>query len=263
MTNAKEIMAKVEDYLLLAMATSQIADAVIVDSPTTPIANITNLMNAFATIPTNLNSTSKVDIQCTCKLILKYLLLWDKFLSIVHKEYPTSVDCDDAQNCIDDIVELSDSMGMSRSIKLHACKDHIVQNMRRFLCGLSDFDENFMEQYHQTGSRMDIKYKSVSSELKKGEVRASRLRRCEIPETQAAMEKVALKFKRKQPANYEENKKLKQLRKSEKRDMELHGLRNREVELPVNTSGSINDDTRLTPDKAMPDDIGGCLEQFK
>jgi hypothetical protein len=41
--------------------------------------------------------------------------------------------------------------------------------------------------------------------------------------------------------------------------MELHGLRNSEVELPVNTSGSIraNDDTRLTPDKAMPDDIGG------
>jgi hypothetical protein len=31
----------------------------------------------------------------------------------------------------------------------------------------------------------------------------------------------------------------------------------REVELPVNTSGSINGDTRLTPDKAMPDDIGG------
>jgi hypothetical protein len=42
--------------------------------------------------------TTEDEIRHTCKDVLKYLLLWDNFLSLVHTEYPTSVDCDKAQD---------------------------------------------------------------------------------------------------------------------------------------------------------------------
>jgi hypothetical protein len=194
MNNAPEIMTKVEDYLLHAVSTSIIphqVDCCLANNSTTAPANADNTLplNANATARANTNTTPTLNadptapplnanvtntscpslttedgIRHTCKDVLKYLLLWDNFLSLVHTEYPTSVDCDKAQDCIDEIVELADSMGMSRSIKMHVCKDHLVSQMRRFECGLSDFDENFMEQYHQTGAKLDNKYKSVSAD---------------------------------------------------------------------------------------------------
>ena len=111
-------------------------------------------------------------------------------------EYPTSVDCDKAQEYIDEIVKLADSMGISRSIKMHVCKDHLVSQMRRFECGLSDFDENFMEKYHQDGAKLDKMYKSVSNE-KQADARAARLRRTENALTQAPGQRVGEKFARK------------------------------------------------------------------
>ena len=144
-------------------------------NPTPPLnANPTPPLNANATNPTCPSLATEDEIRRTCKNVLTYLLLWDKFLSLIHTEYPTDVDCDNAQTCIDDIVKLADSMGMSRTIKMHVCKDHLVSFMRRFKCGLSDFSEQFMEQYHQNGARLDYKYKNLSTE-KEAEARASRL----------------------------------------------------------------------------------------
>ena len=190
MNHAKAIMKKVEDQLLQVLSDSQNANPDSNNAPanvddTTPLntnattpasstnaktpASSTNAiapLNANPTPPLNVNATNPTcpsltredEIRRTCKNVLTYLLLWDRLLSLVHTEYPTDVDCDNAQTCIDKIVKLADSMGMSRSIKMRVCKDHLVSFMRRFRCGLLDFSEQFMEQYHQTGARLDNEY---------------------------------------------------------------------------------------------------------
>ena len=79
---------------------------------------------------------------------------------------------------------------MSRTIKIHGCMSHIVSQMRRIPCGLSDFDENFMEQYHQKGAGYDVRLKHVKNVEKKGNIVAARLRRSEHPETRAAIQRM-------------------------------------------------------------------------
>ena len=101
--------------------------------------------------------------------------MWNKFLSLVKTEYPTSANCDETQKRIGDIVELAGSMGKKRSLKMHTCMVHLVPQMCRFKCGLSNFDESPAELYHQTGYRMDVQFKHVMNEQKKGEVRAASL----------------------------------------------------------------------------------------
>ena len=106
---------------------------------------------------------------------IRYLLLWDKVLLLVKTKYPTSADCDKTQQRIGEIVELADRMGTKRSLKMHACMVHLVPQMHSFKCGLSDFDESPAELYHQPGYRMDVQFKHVMNEQKKGEVRAASL----------------------------------------------------------------------------------------
>ena len=67
---------------------------------------------------------------------------------------------------------------------------HIVSQMRQISCGLSDFDENFMEQYHQTGYGFDVRLKHVKNVDKKGNIVAARLRRSEHPATMDAVQRV-------------------------------------------------------------------------
>ncbi len=184
-------------------------------------------------------------------------MLWDKFLSLVHTEYPTDVDCDNAQDCIDKIVQLADSMGMSRSIKMHVCKDHLVSFMRRFRCGLLDFSEQFMEQYHQTGARLDNKYRNMSDE-KEAIARASRQRRTENTLTQGAITAVDTRFKRKRSGNGEANEKLKQLEKNEKRNQQLEQIEISESVIPHNNGLLLtaNDNAGSPHDVAEPDNAG-------
>ena len=182
--------------------------------------------------------------------------MWDKFLSLVHTEYPTSVDCDKAQDYIDEIVKLADSMGMSRSIKIHVCcKNHLVLQMRRFECGLSDFDENFMEQYHQAGAKLDNKHISVSAD-RQADTRSSRLRRSENTQSQAAIGKVSELFSRKRHGNHEVNEKLKILKMTEKREQQLHQIRNSEQAIPRNSSSlnTADDEAASPPNVPHPDD---------
>jgi hypothetical protein len=288
MDNAVEIMKKVEDCLLQAFFDSQnhntslentnaatIANA---DATTPPNANATAESNTNATAESNTNAiqlnanptpvlnsnvtnltcpstTTEDEIRLACKNVTTYLLLWDNFLSLVHMEYPTSVDCDKAQEYIDEIVKLADSMGISRSIKMHVCKDHLVSQMRRFECGLSDCDENFMEKYHQSGAKLDKMYKSVSNETQ-ADARAARLRLTENVRTQAAGQRVSEKFTRKRGENHEANETLKRLRKSEKREQQLQQIQSSESIIPINNGPLItaDDGAGLPSDVAVPDD---------
>ena len=286
MDHAKAIMKKVEDQLLQALSDSQNAntDSIVNNSTNAPAnADDTTPLNANATTPTsstnattpasstnaiaplNANATNPTcpslttddEIRHTCKNVLTYLLLWDKFLSLVHTEYPTDVDCDNAQDCIDKIVQLADSMGMSRSIKMHVCKDHLVSFMRRFRCGLLDFSEQFMEQYHQTGARLDNKYRNMSDE-KEAIARASRQRRTENTLTQGAITAVDTRFKRKRSGNGEANEKLKQLEKNEKRNQQLEQIEISESVIPHNNGLLLtaNDNAGSPHDVAEPDNAG-------
>ena len=57
----------------------------------------------------------------------------------------------------------------------------VIPLMRRIPCGLSDFDENFMEQYHQKGAANDVRLKHVKNVEMKGNIVSARLRRSEHP----------------------------------------------------------------------------------
>jgi hypothetical protein len=103
---------------------------------------------------TNQVPASDEDIQSTCESIKHLLVLWNMVFSLVHTEYPSDEDCDRTQDFIDTAISIGDKLGMSRTIKIHGCMSHIVSQMRQIPCGLSDFDKNYMEQYHQEGGRI-------------------------------------------------------------------------------------------------------------
>ena len=63
--------------------------------------------------------------------------------------------------------------------------------MRMIQGGLLDFDESWMEQYHQIGSNFDIKYRNMGSEIRKATVQASTERRSTHPETIARGKQVS------------------------------------------------------------------------
>ena len=107
---------------------------------------------------------------------------------------------------------------MSRTIKIHGCMSHIVSQMRRIPCGLSDFDENFMEQYHQKGAGYDVRLKHVKNVEKKGNIVAARLRRSEHPETRAAIQRMVEQHSKGKRKKTKESEEAKQLRKKEKWD---------------------------------------------
>ena len=118
MERAEDIMNDVETYLI--------------DSKK-------NLVNN----PTNQVPASDEDIRSMCESIKHLLVLWDMILSLlVHTEYPSDEDCNRTQDFIDAAISIGDKLGMSRTIKIHGCMSHIVSQMRRIPCGLSDFDEN-------------------------------------------------------------------------------------------------------------------------
>ena len=93
------------------------------------------------------------------------------------------------QNYIDQVFDLGSDVGMSKTVKGHGTEAHLVQQMRRAPGGLKHFDESWMEQYHQTGYKFDMKYRNMGSELAKAKVRASADRRNTKPGTVAAGEK--------------------------------------------------------------------------
>ena len=145
-------------------------------------------------------------------------MLWDFILSLVHTEYPSVEDCDKTQQFINAAISIGNEMGMSRTIKIHGCMSHIVTHMRRIPCGLSDFDENFMEQYHQTGYGFDVRLKHVKNVDKKGNIVAARLRRSEHPATMDAVQRVVdqhTKGKRKKTIARDETKQLKNKERQE------------------------------------------------
>jgi hypothetical protein len=147
MTHSTKITEKVQTYLLLKF--SKLLNA---ETPTPA--------NEIATPVT----TAEDEIRRTCRNVRTYLLLWDKVLLLVKTEYPKSASCDETQQRIGEIVELADKMGMKRSLKMHACMVHLVPQMRRFKCGLSNFDESPTELYYQRGYRMDVQFKHVMNE---------------------------------------------------------------------------------------------------
>ena len=63
------------------------------------------------------------------------------------------------------------------------CMSHILLQIRQIPCGLSDFDKNFMEQYHQTGYGFDVLLKHVKNVDKKGNIVAAMLHLGEHPAT--------------------------------------------------------------------------------
>ena len=150
MTHSMKIMEKVQTYLLLKFSKPLNAE-----TPTPA--------NEVATPVTMADD----EIRRTCRNVRTYLLLWDKVLLLVKIEYPTSANCDETQQRIGEIVELADRMGVKWSLKMHACMVHLVPQMRRFKCGLSDFDESLAELYHQTRYRMDVQFKHVMNEQRK------------------------------------------------------------------------------------------------
>ena len=153
-----------------------------------------------------------------CESIKHLLVLWDMILSLVHTEYPSDEDCNRTQDFIDAAISIGDKLGMSRTIKIHGCMSHIVSQMRRIPCGLSDFDENFMEQYHQKGAGYDVRLKHVKNVEKKGNIVAARLRRSEHPETRAAIQRMVEQHSKGKRKKTKESEEAKQLRKKEKWD---------------------------------------------
>jgi hypothetical protein len=157
---------------------------------------------------------SDEDIRTTCESIKHLLVLWDMIFSLVHTEYPSVEDCDKTQEFIDTAISIGDRLGMSRTIKIHGCMSHIVSQMRRIPCGLSDFDENFMEQYHQKGAANDVRLKHVKNVEKKGNIVSARLRRSDHPGTKAAIQRMV-----------DDHSKGKRKKTLESRERKINGIR--------------------------------------
>jgi hypothetical protein len=77
------------------------------------------------------------------------------------------------------------------TVKCHGTESHLVQQMRTAPGGrgLSEFDESWGEQYHQTGYALDTRLRNQGGELRKAKFRVSNDRRENRPETQAALKR--------------------------------------------------------------------------
>ncbi len=53
-------------------------------------------------------------------------------------------------------------------------EDHAMIQMTRICGGIEELNEYWIEQYHQTGYKYDMKYRNMTNELAKAMVRARR-----------------------------------------------------------------------------------------
>ena len=129
-------------------------------------------------------------INTLCDNMATLLIRWDGALACLHTVNPTEEDCTQAQNFIDQAMELTREMGYSVTPKYHGAEAHIVNQMRDTVGGLYEFDEQWMEQYHQTGYTFDMKYRNQRSEIRKAKVIAANNRRVGHHFTKKAIEQL-------------------------------------------------------------------------
>jgi len=121
-----------------------------------------------------------------CNNMATLLILWDGALACLHARKPTEEDYLLAQKFVDQAMKLTRELGYSVTPKYHGAEAHIVQQMRDTMGGLYEFDESWMEQYHQTGYTFDMNLRSQSNEMRKAKVIAANNRRVGHHHTQAA-----------------------------------------------------------------------------
>ena len=162
---------------------------------------------------------SDEDIDKLCNNIDFLLRRWDGAMSRVHKQNPVENDYAEAEEYINAAMDLTRKLGLSVIPKYHGAEAHIVKQMRDTKGGLHEFDEQWMEQYHQTGYQFDMSLRNQSSEKRKAKVIVSNNLRTSHPDTQEAMARHDMK-KRKGPHDRtqqkdEEKKKIKEERRKE------------------------------------------------
>ena len=65
-------------------------------------------------------------------------------------------------------------MDLSIPPKAHGMEDHVMMQMTTIRGGIGELIEYWIEQYHQTGFKYDMKYRNMPNELAKAMVRARR-----------------------------------------------------------------------------------------
>ena len=65
-------------------------------------------------------------------------------------------------------------MDLSIPLKAHGMEDHVMMQMTTIFGGIGEMIEYWIEQYHQTGYKYDMKYRNMPNELAKAMVRARR-----------------------------------------------------------------------------------------
>ena len=95
---------------------------------------------------------------------LTHIMGW--CISWLHKDDPTDSDCNKAQCYIDAVVSMMRNMELSITVKGHGCEDHIVEQMRYLAKygGMVEYDESWVELYHQIGYRFDVRLRNMGSE---------------------------------------------------------------------------------------------------
>ena len=156
-----------------------------------------------------------------CDNMATLLILWDGALACLHTRKPTEEDYLLAQKFIDQAMKLTRELGYSVTPKYHGAEAHIVQQMRDTMGGLYEFDESWMEQYHQTGYTFDMNLRNQHSEMRKAKVIAANNRRVGHHLTQAALEKLHSEHRKgKRQATMEKTSEVAALKK-EKRQKSL------------------------------------------
>ena len=131
------------------------------------------------------------EINKLCRDMAKLLTRWDGAMSDIHMKNPGEEDCNRAQLFINKAMELTRELGLSVIPKYHGAEAHIVQQMRNTKGGLHEFDESWMEQYHQTGYQFDMSLRNQPSEERNAKVIVSNNIRFSHPSTQDAMDRHA------------------------------------------------------------------------
>ena len=107
-------------------------------------------------------------------------------------------------------------MDLSIPPKAHGMEDHAMIQMTRIRGGIEELNEYWIEQYHQTGYKYDMKYRNMPNELAKAMVRARR--------GKASMNNDVIKAKQKKQEKHTGKRKANAVKldiKEEKRKKEL------------------------------------------
>lgn len=162
------------------------------------------------------------EIRALCDSYAHMLTVWDGALAESQAVDPDESNYIMAGEFIKKGVSIIREMGiLSVTPKVHGMEDHVVGQMKDIEGGIGDLGEHWVELYHQTGYRYDVRLKGMKDEAKKAKAIAKREKASINPNVMRAKEMKRKRFTPKKRSSTLEREDASQRVKRERREESL------------------------------------------